>query len=54
MVTDAELVARCRTGDAEAWNELGAVARIAATLEDADEDRRAAGLALLRALDKLL
>jgi RNA polymerase sigma-70 factor (ECF subfamily) len=22
MVTDAELVARCRTGDADAWNEL--------------------------------
>lgn len=34
--------------------ELGAVARIAATLESADEDRRAAGLDLLRALDKLL
>jgi hypothetical protein len=22
MITDAELVARCRNGDAEAWNEL--------------------------------
>jgi GAF domain-containing protein len=34
--------------------ELGALARIAATLETADEDARAAGLALLRALDTLL
>jgi GAF domain-containing protein len=34
--------------------ELGALARIAATLEDADEERRAAGLELLRALEKLL
>jgi GAF domain-containing protein len=34
--------------------ELGALARIAATLETADDDRRAAGLELLRALDVLI
>jgi GAF domain-containing protein len=34
--------------------DLGALARIAATLEGADEDRRAAGLELLHALDRLL
>jgi GAF domain-containing protein len=34
--------------------ELGALARIAATLEAADDDRRAAGLELLRALERLL
>jgi GAF domain-containing protein len=51
-----DLLQRARRAGAalEGDGELGAVARIAATLEDADEDRRAAGLALLRALDKLL
>jgi GAF domain-containing protein len=34
--------------------ELGALARIAATLEGADDDRRAAGLELLRSLERLL
>ena len=34
--------------------ELGPLARIAARLEEADEDRRAAGLELLRALERLL
>jgi GAF domain-containing protein len=34
--------------------ELGALARIAATLEAADDDRRADGLALLAALERLL
>ncbi|MDX6468639.1 MAG: hypothetical protein QOF75_442 [Gaiellaceae bacterium] len=34
--------------------ELGALARIAATLETADDDRRAAGLGLLRALEALI
>jgi GAF domain-containing protein len=34
--------------------ELGALARIAATLETADDDRRAAGLELLRALEALI
>ena len=34
--------------------ELGALARIAATLEGADEERRAAGLELLAALERLL
>ena len=34
--------------------DLGALARIAATLETADDDRRAAGLQLLAALERLL
>jgi GAF domain-containing protein len=34
--------------------ELGALARFAARLEDADEDQRAAGLQLLRALERLI
>jgi GAF domain-containing protein len=34
--------------------DLGALARIAATLETADDDRRAAGLGLLRALEALI
>lgn len=34
--------------------DLGALARIAATLEAAEDDRREAGLALLAALDRLL
>src|SRR4051794_40671206 len=34
--------------------ELGALARVAAKLESGDEDRRAAGLALLAALEQLL
>jgi GAF domain-containing protein len=34
--------------------ELGALARIAATLETADDDRRAAGLELLRGLEALI
>jgi GAF domain-containing protein len=36
------------------YGELGALARIAATLEDADEEKRAAGLQLLRALEQLI
>jgi GAF domain-containing protein len=38
----------------EGDGELGALARIASTLEDADDDRRAAGLQLLAALERLL
>jgi GAF domain-containing protein len=34
--------------------ELGTLARIASTLEDADDDRRATGLQLLAALERLL
>jgi GAF domain-containing protein len=34
--------------------ELGALARIAATLGEADDDRRAAGVELLRSLERLL
>ena len=34
--------------------ELGALARFASTLEDADDERRAAGLQLLAALERLL
>jgi GAF domain-containing protein len=34
--------------------ELGALARLASTLEDADDDKRAAGLQLLAALERLL
>jgi GAF domain-containing protein len=34
--------------------ELGALARIAATLEEADDGRRAAGVELLRSLERLL
>jgi GAF domain-containing protein len=34
--------------------DLGALARIAATLEEAEDDRRAAGLELLRSLERLL
>jgi GAF domain-containing protein len=51
-----DLLQRARRAGAalEGDGELGALARIAATLEEADEDRRAAGLDLLRALDKLI
>jgi GAF domain-containing protein len=38
----------------DAGGELGALARIATTLESADEEKRRAGLALLRALEQLL
>jgi GAF domain-containing protein len=38
----------------EGDGELGSLARIASTLEDADDDRRAAGLQLLAALERLL
>jgi hypothetical protein len=34
--------------------ELGALARFAARLEEADEDQRKAGLDLLRALERLI
>jgi hypothetical protein len=51
-----DLLQRARRAGAalEGEGELGALARIAATLESADEERRAAGLELLRALDRLL
>jgi GAF domain-containing protein len=51
-----DLLQRARRAGAalEGDGELGALARIAATLEEADEDRRAAGRDLLRALDKLI
>jgi hypothetical protein len=51
-----DLLQRARRAGAalEGDGELGALARIAATLEEADEDRRAAGLDLLRAHDKLI
>ena len=38
----------------EGDGELGALARIAATLETADDDKRAAGLELLSSLERLL
>jgi GAF domain-containing protein len=38
----------------EGDGELGALARLASTLEDADDERRAAGLQLLAALERLL
>jgi GAF domain-containing protein len=44
---------RARTA-LEGDGELGALARIAAKLEEDDEDRRAAGLELLAALERLL
>jgi GAF domain-containing protein len=51
-----DLLQRGRRAQAalEGDGDLGALARIAATLEGADEDRRAAGLELLHALDRLL
>jgi GAF domain-containing protein len=51
-----DLLQRARRAGAalEGEGELGALARIAATLESADVERRAAGLELLRALDRLL
>jgi hypothetical protein len=51
-----DLLQRARRAGAalEASGELGALARIAARLEEGDEERRGAGLALLAALEKLL
>jgi GAF domain-containing protein len=51
-----DLLQRGRRAQAalEGDGELGALARIASTLEDADDDRRAAGLQLLAALERLL
>jgi GAF domain-containing protein len=51
-----DLLQRARRARAalEGSGELGALARIAAGLEEADEARRAAGLDLLAALEKLL
>lgn len=51
-----DLLQRARRARAalEGNGELGALARIASTLEEGDEDRRAAGLDLLAALERLL
>jgi GAF domain-containing protein len=51
-----DLLQRGRRAQAalEGDGELGALARVASTLEGADEDRRAAGLQLLAALERLL
>jgi GAF domain-containing protein len=51
-----DLLQRGRRAQAalEGDGELGALARIASTLEDADDDRRAAGLALISSLERLL
>jgi GAF domain-containing protein len=51
-----DLLQRGRRAQAtlEGDGALGALARIASTLEDADDDRRAAGLQLLAALERLL
>jgi GAF domain-containing protein len=51
-----DLLQRARRAGAalEGDGELGTLARIAGTLEDGDDERRAAGLALLAALEKLL
>jgi GAF domain-containing protein len=51
-----DLLQRARRAGAalEASGELGALARIAARLEEGDEERRGAGLVLLAALEKLL
>jgi GAF domain-containing protein len=51
-----DLLQRGRRAQAalDGGGELGVLARLAATLESADEDRRAAGLELLRALERLL
>jgi GAF domain-containing protein len=51
-----DLLQRGRRAQAalDGGGELGTLARLAATLEGADEERRAAGLELLRALERLL
>ncbi|HET8528109.1 MAG TPA: GAF domain-containing protein [Gaiellaceae bacterium] len=51
-----DLLQRARRAKAalDGGGELGALARIAATLEQGDEERRAAGLELLAALERLL
>jgi GAF domain-containing protein len=51
-----DLLQRGRRAQAvlEGDGELGALARIVSTLEDADDDRRVAGLQLLAALERLL
>jgi GAF domain-containing protein len=51
-----DLLQRARRAGAalEGGGELGALARIAARLEEGDEERRDAGLDLLRSLEKLL
>jgi GAF domain-containing protein len=50
------LMQRARRAQAalDGAGELGALARFAGRLEDADEERREAGLALLKALERLL
>jgi GAF domain-containing protein len=51
-----DLLQRARRARAalEGSGELGALARLAATLEEGDEERRTAGLELLAALERLL
>jgi len=51
-----ELLRRARRAQAalDGEGELAALARFAARLEEADEDKREAGLALLAALERLL
>jgi len=51
-----DLLQRGRRAQAalDGGGELGALARIAATLEGADDEKRAAGLQLLAALERLL
>jgi GAF domain-containing protein len=51
-----DLLQRARRARAalEGGGELGALARLAATLEEGDEERRAAGLELLAALERLV
>jgi GAF domain-containing protein len=51
-----DLLRRARRAQAalEGGGELAALARFASRLEDADEDKREAGLQLLRALERLL
>jgi len=51
-----DLLRRARRAQAalEGSGELAALARFASRLEEADEDKREAGLQLLRALERLL
>jgi GAF domain-containing protein len=54
IALDLLLRARRARAALDGGGELGALARIAARLEEGDEERRAAGLDLLAALEKLL